>query len=323
MSAVPNPAAPRGALTPRCLLVSADAGLIGNLLPLFESNGIAVETCADLELARALLAGHRFDGAALDCDVERALSVIPELRNSPATKNLVLLALADRVRLNGGLLAGANFAIEKPILSDLAIRTIRTSYRFMLAERRRYYRLAVEFPVALSFGDRDVEVTAVNLSEGGMGIAATHPLATGTRCSVRFRLPISGEQICVNGEVAWAGSSSRAGIRFTGVAESLRSMLDLWLTRASYGEVVPAGPTPPDTAAQAIENLPRRDHAQAQAASLGGRLLTAVLVLFILFVLAFWLAVAGFGSILANFAGLMLGAALLGGGVFMLHRNPA
>jgi len=322
MSAVPNTAAPHHALTPRCLLVSADAGLIGNLLPLFETNGIAVEICADLELAQKMLADHRFDGAALDCDAEHTLTVIPELRNSPVTKNLVLFALGQGARLNAGLVAGANFAIGKPLLCDLASKTIQTSYRFMLAERRRYFRLAVEFPVALEVGDGGVEVTAVNLSEGGMGIASPHPLASGTRCTARFRLPVSAEQISASGEIAWADSSGRAGIRFTGLPESIRAILDLWLTRAANGEVVPEAVAMAEAAAQRLSpEVPRRDNSQSQAASLGGRLLTALLALFVLFVLGFWLAVAGFGSIFANFAWLMLASALFGGGMFLKRRT--
>jgi hypothetical protein len=95
------------------------------------------------------------------------------------------------------------------------------------------------------------------------------------------------------------------------------------LYRSCGTEVVPADP--PSVAGQkALPEPARREHADSQATGIGGRVLTAVLALFVLVVLAFWLALAGIGSIVGNLAGLTpLVGTFAAAAVMLIARNRA
>lgn len=80
------------------------------------------------------------------------------------------------------------------------------------------------------------EVTVVNLSEGGAGVRLRANgsmegayLSVSEEVDLRFTLPGIGATMHTTGTVLWT-TVDAAGIRFTEIPESERSLLESWLT---------------------------------------------------------------------------------------------
>jgi len=126
----------------------------------------------------------------------------------------------------------ATFVCKKPISVEQAVRTLSAARNMILEGRLRYNRHALDLPVSLAYGPRKkVEAHLMNLSEGGMGIRLSYPMAFQGPVRLSFQLPESKAQMKVQGEVAWIDKMGNAGIRFHNLSADLKRDLKLWLAR--------------------------------------------------------------------------------------------
>jgi TonB family protein len=79
----------------------------------------------------------------------------------------------------------------------------------------------------------------LNISEGGLVVAAASPVEDGFVPRMRFQLPGSSDWIEADGEVTWTGNSKReAGIRFVDLPPDALDRIKVWVS----SEQVPAKP---------------------------------------------------------------------------------
>ncbi|MBZ5655872.1 MAG: sigma 54-interacting transcriptional regulator [Acidobacteriia bacterium] len=105
-------------------------------------------------------------------------------------------------------------------------------------ERQKFFRAKVSLPVTLkSAQGKQLQVTAVNLSTGGMGLdEVIDPVAFAGLLDVSFLLPESETVIHAKGRLAWADVGGRAGLRFVVVEPRLFSELQHWTNRKMKDE---------------------------------------------------------------------------------------
>jgi hypothetical protein len=114
----------------------------------------------------------------------------------------------------------------------------------MKRERRRSFRVPVQFPVQLRLqGGAIIEGILLDLSETGMDVLAAQTLFPSATLSAQFTLPGTDGGIEVQGEVAWANPNGQSGVHFSDLLASHREILKSWLT-ANAPEIPPDDPEP-------------------------------------------------------------------------------
>lgn len=210
------------------MVVSRDWAEVSVLECILGGLHIGVDVEPEPERARSKLAKSKVDALIVDCDLDGTSSF---LRGLGAGLNAVPLVIVSGS--NGHLQdSGATFVFKKPISVEQAVRTLSAARNMILEGRLRYNRHALDLPVSLAYGSRKkVEAHLMNLSEGGMGIRLSYPMAFQGPVRLSFQLPESKAQMKVQGEVAWIDKMGNAGIRFLGMSPDLKHDLKLWLAR--------------------------------------------------------------------------------------------
>jgi hypothetical protein len=210
------------------MVVSRDWAEVSVLECILGGLHIGVEVEPEPERARAKLAKSKVDALIVDCDLDGTSNFLRGLGTGLNAVPLVIVSSS-----NGHLQdSGATFVFKKPISVEQAVRTLSAARNMILDGRLRYNRHALDLPVCLAYGPRKkVEAHLMNLSEGGMGIRLSYPMAFQGPLQLSFQLPESKSQMKIQGEVAWIDRMGNAGIRFLGMSPDLKRDLKLWLAR--------------------------------------------------------------------------------------------
>ena len=220
-----------GSLYPVCMMLGCSAPVVGVLRPMLESMGAAVEVYGQREEGLDLLARRKFDGIILEAEDPATTSeLLRNVRALPSAKSAVLLlVLPEGVSAEAGFKMGANLVLTRPVTADMAVRSLRAAYGIMLAERRRYFRHAVEMSVTVRLGGgRQIDATSTNLSEGGMALRSLSPLPVNSVVTLHFTLPATRKAIEVKGEVGWRDSEGCLGVRFVAMERATRRLIERW-----------------------------------------------------------------------------------------------
>src|SRR5579864_5028570 len=219
-------------MTLESLLLSQDPELVRVIRPTLEELSIDVEVCHEARAGADMLIADKFDAIIVDCDdLTGGLALLQALRNTPSNKSSVAFAV-----LNGKCTTtqqafgmGANFVLQKPISNLNASRCFHAALNFMLKERRRYFRQPVKMLVKVVLGDKTMNATSTNISEGGIALMLRGTLPKGAAPQLKFSLPGSDLPLEIEAEVAWVDVKGLAGFRFQHVPKSSQKQLDYWL----------------------------------------------------------------------------------------------
>ena len=217
-------------MTLSSMVVSRDWAEVSVLECILGGLHIGVDVEPEPERARAKLAKSKVDALIVDCDLDGTSSF---LRGLSTGLNAVPLVIVSGSNGHTNLQdAVATFVFKKPISVEQAVRTLSAARNMILDGRLRYNRHALDLPVCLAYGSKKkVEAHLINLSEGGMGIRLSYPMAFQGPVRLSFQLPESKDQMKVQGEVAWIDRMGNAGIRFLSISPDLKRDLKLWLAR--------------------------------------------------------------------------------------------
>jgi DNA-binding response OmpR family regulator len=212
------------------LLVSRDPGVPRILKTALDKMEVAVSICTDEETAAETLETRKFDAVIIDYDdLYGGLAMLQQVRKGKTNQRAVTVAILNgetNVRTVFGV--GASFVLQKPLSLSNIMRCFNAAYGFMERERRRYFRMPVDLPVSLFFGQTEMKVTACNLSEGGMALQVPEDLSANGLSKVKFSLADAGLYLECRGEVAWR-DSARMGIRFVELPATQRDQLEKFI----------------------------------------------------------------------------------------------
>jgi len=215
-----------------CLLLCRDPDAQRVFRRALDELGIGIEVSTVAEAALERLETHKFDAVIVDCDgMPCAAAVLNGLQKTPSNKRAIALALINgRTTLHDAFAMGAHFVVEKPLVLDRVLRSLRVAQGLMLTEQRRYFRCPVEAKVFLTFGCvKQLPCTATNVSEGGMAVQLKEQVSPSWVVEVRFDLPGVTAQLEAKGEFAWSDAGGNAGIRFTQVPADSKKLLARWV----------------------------------------------------------------------------------------------
>ncbi len=105
-------------------------------------------------------------------------------------------------------------------------------------EQQKFFRAKVTISVTLKNAQgRELQVHAVNLSTGGMGLdAVSDPTGFAGLVDVSFLLPESETVIQAKGRLVWTEAGGRAGLRFVVVEPARFEQLQHWMNRKMKDE---------------------------------------------------------------------------------------
>jgi FixJ family two-component response regulator len=177
------------------------------------------------------IARRRVDGIVIDMRLPGALQLIHRARNSSSNRSSVIFAcMGAGPEMQMALRAGANFVLHRPLASEKIGHAFSVAAEMMVAAQRRYFRYPLMVPVELTMGDRRVESTMANLSEGGMAIWSLYFHTPGSLIEFAFEIPYGGI-IRGAGEVAWTNAEGLAGIKFRILPDQAYTYLSEWIAR--------------------------------------------------------------------------------------------
>jgi hypothetical protein len=125
---------------------------------------------------------------------------------------------------------GFGFVLQRPLTPESIGHTLKVAYGLIVRERRRYFRYPVAVPVVLSRkAAPEVFGRTVNISERGMAVSTSTPLAPESEATVQFTLPDPSLQITADSKVCWNNEKGDSGLSFVFLPFDLASELQAWL----------------------------------------------------------------------------------------------
>lgn len=218
-------------MTPEALIVTSDFELCHMVRLAVERFGISVAIALSSDEALKQLERNKFDLMIVDCsNLEQGCTVLRKTRLNSTHRSAVSVAMViDREHTKYVCDSGANFVVSHAAYETEISATLRSAYGLVLRERGRYNRFPSDSSVALRCGDYIGEGKLLNISQGGVCVAAVSASLSGA-IQLRFSLEAGSQPLQVNGNIAWQ-RDGRLGVQFTHMSRSSRSELDAWLAR--------------------------------------------------------------------------------------------
>lgn len=221
------------------LLLCSDVQFLGTTRSVLNELKVTPKIVASSEEALVLIRAHEFDVIVVDWrEIQNLGDFLCAVRRSRLNRESVLVAIVrDLLDLRQAFAAGVQFLIHKPPSALQIERCLRAAYSATVARRRKQHREQVNVLACVSTGSRPyAEVVVMNLSEGGVGIRLRANgsievayLTVSEEVDLGFTLPELGVPMHITGTVMWT-TADAAGIRFTDIPASERSLLESWLT---------------------------------------------------------------------------------------------
>jgi uncharacterized protein (TIGR02266 family) len=137
------------------------------------------------------------------------------------------IASTDEVRVLDDLgVAGyvSEYAASQHILSALQPHLFPDE-----SERRSSPRAVLGVPVSYRFGNTIAVASALSLSQGGLAVRTTSPLAVDTSLRVRLRLPTGHGEIDAQATVVWTDRRLGMGMRFSDISPAGQAQIDAYV----------------------------------------------------------------------------------------------
>jgi DNA-binding response OmpR family regulator len=221
-------------MTLESLILSRDEEVLRILRPTLDKLAITVEVCQEAKKASEILISEKFDAVIIDCDdLPGGVEVLQGLRATPSNRSSVAFALLNgkKTTTQEAFGMGVNFVLQKPVNTLNASRCFHAALGFMERERRRYFRQPVKMPVRVVLGEKEMQATSTDLSEGGIALTLRHSLPKNATPRLQFTLPDTKLSLDVDSQLAWADLKGRVGLRFVNVPQSSLELLEAWLNQ--------------------------------------------------------------------------------------------
>jgi len=215
----------------RGLLVSRDYEASRQISDTMQEHGLSVEASIDVSVASQKLSRQKYEVVLIDLALgPKAIFLHQELRNSTSNRTTVTFALTtDKDNTALALKQGFSFVLERPITSESIWHTLKVAYGLIVRERRRYFRYPTVVPAVLSRkAEPEIYARTINVSEGGIAVRTSMPLALDTQVTVEFTLLDPRLRIKAKSKVCWH-TENGTGLAFVFIRSDMAAALQQWL----------------------------------------------------------------------------------------------
>ena len=173
-----------------------------------------------------LLRGRKYPAIIIDCvEPATALGLLEVCRRSSSNKTSVVFALSEERDLVTS--KSASFLIRRSSYARDLPAVLHAAEGIVRQEFRRYRRVPIGVPVVLSNAEHRVQLTTLNVSEGGMCLVG-EVKGWNREHVVQFMNPKLNSEFRASSSIIWSGAG-KTGVRFQGMSAAARVLLGDWL----------------------------------------------------------------------------------------------
>ncbi len=170
------------------------------------------------------------DLVVIDWEGEASSELVAEISQWNKWKKPTIVAVSDLDYAPPGV----HIAVKKPLTDESLKSSFKAAYSRMLFDHRRSARHALMASlVATDDNNRPVQVTVINIGQGGVGLNTKENFMIGDELSFHLLLPGEKNAISVQARVLWIREHGAAGCEFVHIPAVDREILDDWLIRKS------------------------------------------------------------------------------------------
>lgn len=212
-------------MTPEALVYSADAELMAAIKAAVRRTGLS-PVCVTLAGASLnLLRTRKFPAIVIDCRNDSTGAEQVELcRRTASNKSSIVFAMTERQ--TSVLKAGASFVLKRSLDMRELTLLLKTAQGMILREFRRYVRVSADLRVVLENDEHTLELTTVNVSEGGVCV---HGEIQGWNREHALEMKIPGARpLRAKSCLVWS-QAGKSGIQFDSMSGVCKNSLAEWL----------------------------------------------------------------------------------------------
>ncbi len=203
----------------RVLVVDDDEATLKVIKALVEPLGLEVLALADSREAAQRVNTDKFDGVFVDTKMPflDGFALAQSIRASAANARVpivMLTGLSDAETMRRGFKAGVTFFLSKPVNLERLHSLVKVMHGPMLRERRRYARLPFRAVVNCRLGAKQFKTESVNISEGGILLAASGGAIVGDELDLEFALAAQTHSVRVRARVIRKEAPDRTATMF-------------------------------------------------------------------------------------------------------------
>ncbi|MGB7599625.1 MAG: PilZ domain-containing protein [Candidatus Sulfotelmatobacter sp.] len=193
---------------------------------LLDDLSISTKVCLSPSKAFDQLEGRNTDLVIVDWDEDSA-ELLTGIRKSNGWRKPTVVAVSH----NACTLRGADIMLSKPVTDKAGARSLKAAYSRMLYDHRRHTRYALMSKVmAMDERERSIEVTILDIGDGGVGISTKEHFTVGDVLCFRLLLPGADRTIYIQARVQWTREYGALGCEFLRIPPVDLNILHDWLT---------------------------------------------------------------------------------------------
>jgi hypothetical protein len=209
-----------------CLLVSRDPGVVCVMNKLLYNLSISTNICLNSSRAFDQLAGGNTDLVIVDWEDDSA-EFLSRARKLSGWQKLTVVAVSP----TDCPVPGADVVLRKPVTNESGAKSLKAAYSRMLYDHRRHIRYALmSSVVATDDSGRAVDVTVLDIGDGGVGLSTKRQFSVGDTLSFRLLLPGTDRAVYIQARVQWTRPYGTLGCEFLRIPPVDLNILHDWLT---------------------------------------------------------------------------------------------
>lgn len=212
-----------------CLLVSRDPGVVCVMNKLLNDLSISTNICLSSSKAFEQMSGHSTDLVVVDWEDDSA-EFLNRVRKVSGWRKPTVVAVSP----NDCTVPGADMLLRKPVTGESGAKSLKAAYSRMVYDHRRHTRYALMMRAsATNDMSQSMDITVLDIGDGGVGISTKHEFIVGDTLSFRLRLPDTDRAIYIQARVQWTRQYGAVGCEFLRIPPVDLNILHDWLTRKS------------------------------------------------------------------------------------------
>jgi hypothetical protein len=217
---------PRRQMNPEVLIYSPEASVTASLSAAVRRVKWHPTSTDRAGAGLNLIRSHRYPAIIIDCvDPAAASGLLDLCRRSASNKTSIVFALSDE--RDATTSRNANFVVQRSSFTRTFPAVLHAAEGLVRQEFRHHRRVPMGMPVVLSNDEHRLQLTTLNVSEGGMCLLG-EVKGWNRDHQVQFRNPKVNSEFCASSSVIWS-ESGKTGVRFHGMSVAAKVLLGNWL----------------------------------------------------------------------------------------------
>jgi CheY-like chemotaxis protein len=208
--------------------------------------GHTVLTLDDSQVANQQVEKQRFDVVFVGMPRPDGLEFARRIRSSQLNgeTTIVMLSPTDDIEMTRQAFgAGVTFVLPKPIAAARVIGILTAMASPQWKVRRHAARLPLITDVNCKWGDRNLPMRSVNISESGMLLQSSHAVAVeeGREVSLEFKIAEVRASLNLRARIVRKEGAERVGIEFIGLVPEDQNAIQLYVMGQLKEQTLPRG----------------------------------------------------------------------------------